>query len=34
VLQVQDGEFRRFAPGVGYDCGEGSDQPYVVEVDV
>ena len=33
VLQVQEGEFTRFAPDEGYDCGEASDQPYVVEVD-
>ena len=33
ILQVQDGEFTRFAPDEGYDCGEDSDQPYVVEVD-
>jgi hypothetical protein len=33
VLQVQDGEFTRFAPNEGYDCGEDSDQPYVVDVD-
>jgi ABC-type branched-subunit amino acid transport system substrate-binding protein len=32
VLQVQDGGFTRFAPEEGYDCGEDSDQPYVVEV--
>ncbi len=33
VLQVQDGEFARFAPDEGYDCGEDSDQPYVVALD-
>jgi ABC-type branched-subunit amino acid transport system substrate-binding protein len=33
VLQVQDGAFTRFAPEEGYDCGEDSDQPYVVEVE-
>ncbi len=33
VLQIQDGAFTRFAPEEGYDCGEDSDQPYVVEVD-
>ncbi len=33
VLQVQDGEFTRYAPDEGYDCGEESDQPYVVEID-
>ena len=34
VLQIQDSAFARFAPDEGYDCGEDSDQPYVVEVDV
>ena len=33
VLQIQDGEFTRFAPDEGFDCGEDSDQPYVVEVE-
>ncbi len=32
VLEVQDGGFTRFAPDEGYDCGEDSDQPYVVDV--
>ena len=32
VLEVQDGGFARFAPEEGYDCGEDSDQPYVVDV--
>jgi ABC-type branched-subunit amino acid transport system substrate-binding protein len=34
VLEVQGGEFTRFAPDEGYDCGEDSTQPYVVDVDV
>jgi ABC-type branched-subunit amino acid transport system substrate-binding protein len=34
VLQVQDGAFVRYAPEEGYDCGEDSDQPYIVEVEV
>jgi hypothetical protein len=33
VLEVQDGAFTRYAPDEGYDCGEDSDQPYVVEVE-
>ncbi len=32
VLQVEGGGFSRFSPEEGYDCGEESDQPYVVEV--
>jgi len=32
VLEIQDGGFTRFAPEDGYDCGEDSDQPYVVSV--
>ena len=32
VLQIQDGGFTRFAPEEGYDCGDDSDQPYVVDV--
>ena len=32
VLVVEDGGFARYAPEEGYDCGEDSDQPYVVEV--
>jgi hypothetical protein len=33
VLQIQDGGFSRFAPEEGYDCGDESDQPYVVDVE-
>jgi ABC-type branched-subunit amino acid transport system substrate-binding protein len=33
VLEVVDGAFTRHAPEEGYDCGEDSDQPYVVEVE-
>lgn len=33
ILQVQDGGFTRFAPDEGYDCGEDSDEPYVVALD-
>jgi ABC-type branched-subunit amino acid transport system substrate-binding protein len=33
ILQVQDGAFIRSHPEDGYDCGEESDEPYVVEVD-
>jgi hypothetical protein len=32
VLQIQDGEFTRAFPDEGFDCGEDSDQDYVVEV--
>jgi Periplasmic binding protein len=32
VLQVQGGEFTRFSPEEGFDCGEDSDQPYVVDL--
>ncbi len=32
VLQVQDGEFTRFAPDEGFDCGEDSEEPFVVEI--
>jgi hypothetical protein len=32
-MQVQDGEFTRYAPDEGFDCGEDSEEPYVVEVD-
>jgi ABC-type branched-subunit amino acid transport system substrate-binding protein len=32
VLEIQDGGFTRFAPEDGYDCGDDSDEPYVVEV--
>jgi ABC-type branched-subunit amino acid transport system substrate-binding protein len=34
VLRVQGGEFVRAFPEEGYDCGEDSDEPYVVPVDV
>jgi hypothetical protein len=34
VLRVEDGGFVRHAPEEGYECGEGSDQPFVVEVDL
>jgi len=33
VLQVQDGAFTRYAPDEGFDCGEDSELPYVVEID-
>ena len=33
VLPVEDGAFTRYSPDEGYDCGEESDQPYVVEVE-
>ncbi len=33
VLLVEGGEFTRYSPDEGYDCGEESDQDYVVEVD-
>jgi ABC-type branched-subunit amino acid transport system substrate-binding protein len=32
LLQVQGGEFTRFAPDEGFDCGEDSDLPYVVDL--
>ena len=32
VLQVQGGEFVRYAPEEGFDCGEDSETPYVVEL--
>ncbi len=32
VLQVEDGDFTRYAPDEGFDCGEDSDQPYVVDL--
>ena len=34
VLRVEGGAFTRFAPDEGYDCGEDSDEPYVVPVDI
>jgi hypothetical protein len=33
VLTVEGGEFARAFPEDGYDCGEESDEPYVVEVE-
>jgi len=33
VLTVEDGAFTRYSPDDGYDCGDESDQPYVVEVE-
>jgi hypothetical protein len=33
VLQIEGGEFTRAFPDEGFDCGEDSDQPYVVEVE-
>jgi ABC-type branched-subunit amino acid transport system substrate-binding protein len=34
VLQVEGGAFTRWAPEEGYDCGEDSDQPFVVDIDI
>lgn len=33
VLQIQDGEYVRVHPDEGYDCGEDSEEPYVIDVD-
>jgi ABC-type branched-subunit amino acid transport system substrate-binding protein len=33
LMQVEGDGFSRYAPDEGFDCGEESDQPYVVEVD-
>ncbi len=32
VLQVQDSAFTRYSPEEGFDCGEDSDVPYVVDI--
>jgi ABC-type branched-subunit amino acid transport system substrate-binding protein len=32
VLQVQDGAFTRFAPEEGFDCGEDSEEPFIVDI--
>ena len=32
VLQVEDGAFTRYAPDEGFDCGEDSDLPWVVDI--
>jgi len=32
TLQVQDGAFVRVHPDAGYDCGEDSTEPYLIEV--
>ena len=34
VLQIEDGAFTRCAPDEGFDCGEDSDEPYVVDIDI
>ncbi len=32
ILQIEDGEFTRYAPDEGFDCGEDSDEPYVIDL--
>ena len=32
VLQVEDSIFNRYAPDEGFDCGEDSDEPFVVDI--
>ncbi len=33
LMQIQGDGFARYAPDEGFDCGEDSDQPYVVDAD-
>ncbi len=34
VLQIEDSTFNRWAPDEGFDCGEDSDQPFVVDINI